>query len=266
MNHSRSIGNDDQSYWALAALTALESELFEDSDKWIKAVESVHEQQARRWDSATCGGGLRWQIFTFNKGYDYKNSASNLNFFLLSARLAAYTDNSTYSDWATRVYEWSEEVGLISEEGEVFDGANVGDDCKSIDHIQWSANSATAAYGAAMMSTLDKDTAKWENRTTTLVTHFIQTFTTSPAEEEAVLVETACEEDANSYEEGSCNVDMKAFKGIAARYLGKIAQMGGFESKLFEVNAKAVGESCNDDGACGFTWTDGKFEDRKSVV
>ncbi|ODQ76852.1 hypothetical protein LIPSTDRAFT_102095 [Lipomyces starkeyi NRRL Y-11557] len=36
---------------------------------------------AGRWDTSTCNGGLRWQIFESNSGYDYKNTISNAGLF-----------------------------------------------------------------------------------------------------------------------------------------------------------------------------------------
>ncbi|KAM3425149.1 hypothetical protein BST61_g7108 [Cercospora zeina] len=113
-NQSKSLGNDDQSYWAAAALTAAEVGLPEPENlSWVELAENVFRDQVARWDTATCGGGLKWQIFTFNNGYNYKNSVSTLSFAALGARLARFTGNTTYSDWAERSLTWLQQVGLF---------------------------------------------------------------------------------------------------------------------------------------------------------
>lgn len=71
---------------------------------------------ASRWDTQYCGGGLRWQIFSWNNGYDYKNSVSNAALFHIAARLARYTGNQTYVDWAVKVFDWMESINLVTVE------------------------------------------------------------------------------------------------------------------------------------------------------
>jgi mannan endo-1,6-alpha-mannosidase len=97
-NQTKSIGNDDQSAWALAALSAAESGLPEDGTSRIALFENMFNEQVLRWDPSACDDALRWQIFSFQNGYSYKNSASNGHLFQLTSRLARYTGNSSYSD------------------------------------------------------------------------------------------------------------------------------------------------------------------------
>jgi mannan endo-1,6-alpha-mannosidase len=153
-NQTKVLGNDDQASWALAAMTAAEygfpSDVLDDLNiTWADIATTVFEEQAARWDEETCNGGLRWQIFAFNNGYDYKNSISNGNFFQLANRLALYTGNTTYSDWARRVYDWTFEVGLISNLGQIFDGTGTEENCSQINHVQWTANAGTFLAGEA---------------------------------------------------------------------------------------------------------------------
>jgi mannan endo-1,6-alpha-mannosidase len=70
---------------------------------WLSLAQAVYKEQIKRWDTSHCGGGLRWQIFPFNKGYSYKNTISNGGLFQLAARLARYTDDQAYADWADKV-------------------------------------------------------------------------------------------------------------------------------------------------------------------
>lgn len=84
------LGNDDQGFWGMAVMAAAEYGFPnppEDEPQWLALAQAVFNRQAGRWDSATCGGGLRWQIFAFNAGYDYKNSIANGILFNLAARL-----------------------------------------------------------------------------------------------------------------------------------------------------------------------------------
>jgi len=111
----------------------------------------VFDSQAPRWDTGTCGGGLKWQIFTFNSGYNYKNAISTGTFFQLAARLYQYTGNQTYADWATTAYEWATNVGLIDDEYHIFDGTDDTTNCSQINHLQWSANAGLFIYGSAVM-------------------------------------------------------------------------------------------------------------------
>lgn len=59
------LGNDDQQTWALAAVTAAELNFPQESPKapWITMAENVFNMQVERWDTSSCGGGLRWQIY-----------------------------------------------------------------------------------------------------------------------------------------------------------------------------------------------------------
>jgi mannan endo-1,6-alpha-mannosidase len=158
-NQTKSEGNDDQSTWALAAMTAAESGFPSDAladlnTTWADIAIDIFNQQAARWDNETCAGGLRWQIFAFNNGYDYMNSISNGNFYQLASRLSRFTGNSTYIEWSDTVLGWSVNVGLIADElatlpGAVFDGTDSKDECSDINRIQWSANAGTYLAGAA---------------------------------------------------------------------------------------------------------------------
>lgn len=156
-NQTSVLGNDDQSFWGLAAMTAAEANLPKPKNgNWIDFATNVFNQQAERFQieegsNGTCDGGLRWQIFTFNNGYDYKNTISNANFFLLASRLAKYTGNATYSEWAEKSYSWVKDARYISDEFAVFDGASAIEDCKEINRIQWTYNHASYVEGVSIM-------------------------------------------------------------------------------------------------------------------
>jgi mannan endo-1,6-alpha-mannosidase len=120
-NQTHSEGNDDQAFWGLAAMAAAEMNFPNPPAKkpqWLALAQAVFNEQIARWDPQNCAGGLRWQIFPFNSGYDYKNSISNGCLFHLAARLARYTGNTTYMTYAERSFEWISSVGKILHNGE----------------------------------------------------------------------------------------------------------------------------------------------------
>ena len=154
LNQTLYEGNDDQSFWALAALVAAERGLpnhLKDYAQWIELVQNAFNEQVARWDTKTCSGGLGWQILEFNRGYDYKNTVSNGALFNIASRLARYTGNQTYSYWASKTYDWTSKVGLITDDFKVYDGAQVEDDCKAMVPYEFTINNAVLAHGAANM-------------------------------------------------------------------------------------------------------------------
>jgi mannan endo-1,6-alpha-mannosidase len=154
-NQTKFLGNNDQSFWGLASLTAHETGLQKPPQgEWIDFAANVWNTQSARWDTQICNGGLRNQIFAFNNGYTERNSITNGNFFLLSARLAHLTGNTTYQDWATKVFAWSKEVGLVSNESHVFESTDSTDNCSTVVQDQWTNNHAMYTEGAALMYNL----------------------------------------------------------------------------------------------------------------
>lgn len=136
-----------------------------DEPQWLALAQGVFNSQAARWDTQYCGGGLRWQIFTWNNGYDYKNSPSNGGLFNLAARLGAYTGNQTYFDWANKLWNWMDDtVGLIGEDYQVFDGTSIDDNCTSLDHTRWTYTQGMLLNGAAVMWNQTNST-EWRTRT-----------------------------------------------------------------------------------------------------
>lgn len=160
-NQSKSLGNDDMAFWALAAVTAAEKGFPLPNGTnvtWFELADNAFNSIAARWNNDTCNGGLRWQIFPFNNGYNYKNSMSQGTFAYLAARLAKYTGNDTYSDWAQRAVDWTRDIGLISDAGSIYDGTDATMNCTVINHLQWTLNAGlflnTGAYMVNNVSTL----------------------------------------------------------------------------------------------------------------
>lgn len=69
-NQTKDLGNDDQVFWAFAAMAAAELNFPNppsDQPQWLALAQAVFNTQALRWDTTSCGGGLKWQIFSFNQ-------------------------------------------------------------------------------------------------------------------------------------------------------------------------------------------------------
>ncbi|KAF2029972.1 mannan endo-1,6-alpha-mannosidase [Setomelanomma holmii] len=251
-NQTKTLGNDDQSSWGLAAMTAAEVGFPKPANlNWIDLVVNVWNTQAERIDYATCGGGLKWQIFTFNNGYNYKNSMSNGNFFLLSARLAKFTGNSTYTQYANQIYKWSNDIGLVSD-FHVFDGADDKKNCSQVNHIQWTAAHGVYTEGAALMFNMT-GAQNW----TDTVNGFVNASSVFQAtKDNPVIIETACENN------GKCDVDQRAFKGIFARTMARAALAAPFASgtisKILSASAQGAVSVCTSGGkpSCSLSWAD----------
>ena len=128
-----SLGNDDQAFWAFAALNAAEYDFPAPSGKssslWTDLAAAAFNTMVPRWSTARCEGGLQWQVFKSNPGWGYKNSVSNGGFFQMAARLAKMTGNDTYVDWSNKIWDWMEGVGFIDKDYNVFDGAGSDNNC-----------------------------------------------------------------------------------------------------------------------------------------
>ena len=156
-NQTKTLGNDDQGFWAMAVMAAAEQKYPDppaDEPQWLALAQAVFNRQAGRWDTQYCNGGLRWQIFSFNTGYDYKNSISNGCFFNIASRLAVYTGNQTYADWANKVYDWISHTGMMSADYHFFDGAHTTLNCSDINRVEWTYNVGVFLLGAANMYNL----------------------------------------------------------------------------------------------------------------
>ncbi len=157
-NQSKSLGNDDQGFWGMAAMSAAEVKFPNPSPEdpqWLALAQAVFNTQAERWNTETCNGGLKWQIYPTNNGYDYKNSITQGCFFNIAARLGMYTGNATYFMWARKQWDWIDDpsIGLISPTYQVYDGVGDGNNCSStaIQEVEWSYNCGIFLVGCATM-------------------------------------------------------------------------------------------------------------------
>jgi len=230
-------------------------------NSWLAIATNAFEDFVSRWnvDSAlSCNGGLKWQYNPDAVGYDYKNAVTNGGFFQTSARLARYTGNQTFADWATTIWDWSSAIGIISSDFHVVDGTwdTDGTNCTTVSTIQWSYNVATFLHGAAHMyafTTGDLQTT-WESRVQGLVTATNTTFFSPFSNATGIMYEQNCEL------AGSCETDQTSFKGSLSRWLAKTAVLVPSVSEgimdLLSASAQGAAAACSGDGnsTCGLKW------------
>ncbi|KAI1202840.1 glycoside hydrolase [Nemania serpens] len=255
--------NDDQAYWVYIALTAMEYgfDTLPGGPAWDVIAANAFNLFVERWGvaSETCNGGLKWQYHPGPAGWTYKNSVTNGAMFQTAARLARYTGNQTYADWATKVWDWSRGVGLVSADYHVYDGTSddKGANCSSVNHDEWSYNIATYLHGAAHMANLTDDPT-WEKHVHGLVDTAAATFF-KPAKT-GVMFEQKCEPSR------ACSTDQTSFKASLARWLGKTAVLVPSAKAtimgLLEKSAAGAAQSCVGNGGttCGFSWTGAGFD------
>ncbi|KAK8038467.1 hypothetical protein PG993_006878 [Apiospora rasikravindrae] len=221
-NWTLQASNGDQAIWAGAALTAAMSGLPVPStagvSDWLAPARMVgiDEFPLRLINNGTCQGVLRWQLFQLNNGYEYVDTISNAAYFALAAGLAYETKNDTLAKQAASSYDSMTKMGLIGDDFSVFDGTKVTDDCKGVNKLQFSLNPGLLLTGAAYMLQQTNNDETWKKRVDGLLDHALKTFFL-----DGVAFEVACES-AKSY---TCITDMKQYKGMLHRGLGKTMQL-----------------------------------------
>ncbi|PBP28869.1 family 76 glycosyl hydrolase [Diplocarpon rosae] len=266
--YAKSEGNDDQAFWGFATMSAAEKDYPQPTIgnySWVQLTENLWNTQVRRWDMTQCHGGLKWQIFSFNNGYNYKNSVSNGAFFQLSARLARFTGNQTYADWAHKAYNWTSDLGLIDDGYHVFDGADDRTNCTKFDKIIWTYNNAIFMYGSAMMYNYTNGSALWADRTQGFLNASMNFF--SPFKNSTnIMYEPPCET------VNTCNTDQFSFKGYLSRFMWSTSLVAPFTvnsiTMLLRASSQAAAASCSggtDGVTCGMRWYVGGWDGKYGV-
>ncbi len=284
-NWTASLGNDDQGFWGMSAMLAAEVNFENPVDpdpQWLALAQAVFNTQASRWDTQYCNGGLRWQIPLANNGYDYKNSIANGIFFNIASRLARYTGNDSYADWAEKAWAWTQDVGYIDGNWNIYDGAHVEHNCTDINKAQFSYVAAAFIQGAGFMynyvcwvsraspfSLLNgsllvyvtnnrlqtNGDAEWQNRLLSLTNRSLAVFFA-----DGIAKEPSCE----LADKVQCTTDMLSFKGYIHRWLAQVTQIAPIMHDtimpVLKTSAAAAMRNCNPDGTCGFRWTTSSYD------
>ncbi|CUS07736.1 unnamed protein product [Tuber aestivum] len=249
-NQSQSLGNDDQCFWALTTMSAAEKRFPNPPDnlpQWLSLTQAVFNTQAARWDRGSCGGGLRWQIIPLHSGYAYKNTISTGCFFQLGTRLARYTGNATYAEWAEKTFDWTYNVLGRGDGNEELLGINC---------LQWSYNAGMYMAGAAYMYNFTNGAGKWKPRIQGILNGTLQDFFTEPpVGPEHIMYEVTCEPCL------TCNVDQRSFKAYPSRFMGLTVKMAPFTKDaimpVLYTSAASAAKQCSygeDQNTCGQKW------------
>ncbi|KAK2624910.1 hypothetical protein QTJ16_005279 [Diplocarpon rosae] len=260
-NWSQSMGNDDQGFWGMTAMSAAETNFqnpLNGSPGWLALAQAVFNTQARRPDN-TCGGGLRWQVYPYLTGYDYKNSIANGCFFNIAARLARYTKNNTYYDHAVSTWDWITSVGFIDKDYKVYDGGHIEFNCTDINHVQFSYNIAVWLLGAANMY------------------NYVGLLPSTSYLRQTALqfgeIESAFYLTAPSILSFRATSHMYSFKAFVTRWLAATSMVAPFTRDLIMpkllASATAAAKQCSGPPlgrTCGLSWSKGEIWDGTSGV
>ncbi len=256
-NQSTTEGNDDQGFWGLFVMAAAERNFTEphgDDKKvpsWLTMSQAVYNTMWKRWDRENCGGGLRWQIFTWNSGYNHKNTVSTACLFHMAGRLARFTGNDSYVDVADEVYQWLIDAHFLEEAdaARVYDGADIADNCSNVVKLEWTYNYGLLLGGAAYLYNATQEDI-WMHRVQNLVEGSKVFFNNS------IMYERACQGG------GTCNTDQRSFRAVFSRALGLtsllVPSLYDDIRPLLEKSASAAAKSCSggtDGITCGQDWT-----------
>ncbi|OCT52968.1 Mannan endo-1,6-alpha-mannosidase DCW1 [Cladophialophora carrionii] len=262
-NQSKSMGIDDQAFWAFSVMDAVEANFpeseEEDAPSWLALAQAVYNFQRNYWDTNTCGGGFRWQVFSFNAGYNLKNAVSNGGNFQLAARLAYVTGNQSYADWATMVYDWMETSVLMQTDPStgtlyIWDNTDTSNNCTDQTRFVWTYNYGTLLVGAAYMYNHTNGSQIWLDRVNTILNSTFSLF--FPAQYGGnIMSELQCESNM------LCNQDQKSFKSYLARWLAVtsllVPQTADQIVPKLQASAQAAAGQCDGGSTgrqCGMQW------------
>jgi mannan endo-1,6-alpha-mannosidase len=258
-DHIASLGNDDQGFWGMSAMLAAEVNFPnppEGKPQWLALAQAVWVTMAspERHDDV-CNGGMRWQIPSYNGGYDYKNTIANGCFFNIGARLSHYTGDPKYAEWSEKTWDWLWGVEYIDHDNWlVYDGGHDYANCTNIAKATYSYNPAILIQGAAFMYSYTKDD-KWLERVEKLLESVEKRF--FPKE---IAKEYQCEDSK------TCNRDMVTFKGYMHRWIAQtttiIPELADHWQPILKKSAEAAIKQCTGGETgrmCGIRWESGVF-------
>ncbi|RFU32321.1 hypothetical protein B7463_g4008, partial [Scytalidium lignicola] len=258
-NWSQSMGNDDQGFWGMTAMTAAETNFQappDGSPGWLALAQAVYNTESTRPDEY-CGGGLRWQVYPYLQGYDYKNSIANGCFFNIGSRLARYTGNDTYAKSSEMLWDWITTVGFIDKDYNIYDGGHIESNCTDINKVQYSYNMGIWLLGAANMYNYTNGSDIWKGRVDGLLATTLRVFFPND-----IAYEVSCEPHL------TCSTDMFSFKAYLTRWLAATTKVAPYTAPqimpVLAASATAAAQQCcgGDTGRwCGLSWSKGAVWD-----
>jgi mannan endo-1,6-alpha-mannosidase len=274
-NQSKNMGIDDQAFWAFSAMDAAEANFPAPpagQPSWLALAQAVFNFQTGYWDPNTCDGGIRWQVYSFNSGWNLKNTISNGGNFQLAARLARFTNNQTYGDWATKSWDWISSSPLMTLDSngayQIWDNTDTDNNCTTVAHYYWTYNFGTMLIGAATMynwTTGDNQTM-WGSRVQQILNGLTSGFFPQQYGGGKVMVEIECEPTA------VCDNDEHSFKAYTARWMALTAQLAPFTAStitpLLQSSTMAAAGQCvggNNGRMCGQQWYSSTWDGSSGV-
>lgn len=259
----------DQGLWGSAALLAAERGYPqpENVDKsWIEMAENAFEGFASYWnEDKRCGGGLPQlpKVVADNMHPsipDVRDMLTQGAFFSMAARLARYTSDKKYADWADKTWAWVEKVGLLNTKTYTIKEPLLSEDCamdEDDDNAEEVNSNAFMVLGAAFMYNVTEGDSKWKERAQGLTDHALKQWF---KEADGILV--------NECEEDDCGSDWKVFKGASMSMYAQAVEVAPFlKDSLYTPIIKsgsAAMHACRDyeihgedSFSCGFLWAKG---------
>lgn len=174
--------------------------------------------------------------------------------------MARFTGNQTYVDWAEKVWDWVEDIGLMSSSYDIYDGTDEKINCSAVDHHQWTYNVGTFLYGTATLANYTNNSQIWVERTVGLLAA-TDTFFSPYTNATDIMFEAACELDA------SCNVDQWSMKAYLARWMANAAIVAPYiadrvKTRL-QASAQGAAAACTSGtfgNTCGSKWYINRFD------
>ncbi len=256
-------GNDDQAFWGFAVMAAAERN-FPSPTPASPPGSTLASTCGIPWPAAGTPppvvAGSTGRSSSNPNGMNYKNSVSNGGLFQLSARLARATGNDTYLQWANKVWDWTTGTGMIDGSFYVYDGADSSNNCSEINPVSFSYSQGIYLYGAAVLANHTNDKV-WADRAKGLLEASRSYFGGPTNNVTNVMYEHACEQ------VGTCNNDMKSFKGYLSRFMYQstvmLPELLPVVGDLLQPSAAAAAQACTggDNGTtCGQKWYVGGFD------
>ena len=209
------------------------------------------------------------------------DSISNGGFFQLASRLARYTGNQTYADWANKAFDWLVNTPMVRQDSptswSILDGAAVEGNCTNPTLYQWTYNPGTLLMGAAYLynssTSSDSEKKKWQDRINILMNStnifMVQSIDSNPGNNKMppsnglIMTEVTCE----TGDPSPCTIDEPAFKGFLARWMSVAALMAPWiaprVTSIIQASASAAAAVCTNPQAPGFDQISGTVCSRR---
>lgn len=121
--------NDDIGWWGMGPITGAEmfgpKQLMPLGVTFLSLATSTVDSIWESWDNQTCNGGIFWSRNRLSgkarEAY-YKSTITNVQYISSSTRIYLITKDQAYLDRSILVWNWLNNIGLVTSEGNIYDG------------------------------------------------------------------------------------------------------------------------------------------------